>query len=44
MIAIGIILNVLVFFILSGLVSIDKKLEVMINRQDEIIRTIKNSK
>lgn len=44
MIVIGIILCILTFFILCGICSLDSELKVMIKRQDEIIRLMKNSK
>lgn len=44
MIAIGIIIIVLMFFMLSGLVSISNALNVAVKNQVEIIRLLKNSK
>ena len=44
MIVIGTLLLICVFFILCGLVSIDKKMEVMIKNQIEEIKVLKNSK
>lgn len=41
---IGIILIILMIFGLSGLVSIDKKLDVLIKHQNEMIKVLKNSK
>ena len=44
MIAIGIILITTTFFMLCGLVSISKTLEVVVKHQNEIIRVLKNLK